>query len=210
MTLTGASRFCDRDNLKSAAQVGQSAQERVATRIPIEPHAMPPSSTDPIDNVRSPIPATSAAATTMRLTGEVKSIFASIQIRTPRSPISPYRTSVAPPRTPSGTVNTSAPNFGEKASTTAVSAATQYAAVEYTRVAAMTPMFSRRWWCPIHRLRGNGGRQSVGEQGVTGDVVEVPTRHRGDCLDVAHILGDQDDDHGQRQQHDGQFEGRRS
>src|SRR5690606_38554627 len=48
----------------------------------------------------------------------------------------------APPRTPAGIVAMSAPNFGDSDSTSAVAAATQYAAVEYTRVAAMTPMFS--------------------------------------------------------------------
>ena len=36
----------------------------------------------------------------------------------------------------------SAPNFGDMLSTSAPMAATQYAAVEYTRVAAITPMFS--------------------------------------------------------------------
>src|SRR6478752_9018494 len=35
-----------------------------------------------------------------------------------------------------------APTLGEKASRIATTPATQYAAVEYTRVAAMTPMFS--------------------------------------------------------------------
>ena len=41
-----------------------------------------------------------------------------------------------------GTAEIAAPTFGHSASTMATTAATQYAAVEYTRVAAMTPMFS--------------------------------------------------------------------
>ncbi len=52
------------------------------------------------------MPATSAVATTVRLTGSLKSTLASIQIRTPSTPIRPYSTIVAPPMTPSGTVNT--------------------------------------------------------------------------------------------------------
>src|SRR5690625_6413840 len=39
-------------------------------------------------------------------------------------------------------VRSSSPNFGEKESRTAKIAATQYAAVENTRVAVITPMFS--------------------------------------------------------------------
>src|SRR6478735_8887398 len=64
------------------------------------------------------------------------------QILTPSTPIMPYSRVAAPPRTPAGTVAMSSPNFGEKLSTTAKVPATQYAAVEYTLVAAMTPMFS--------------------------------------------------------------------
>ena len=44
--------------------------------------------------------------------------------------------------TPFGTEEMTAPTFGESPSSTATIAATQYAAVEKTRVAAMTPMFS--------------------------------------------------------------------
>ena len=48
----------------------------------------------------------------------------------------------APPATPAGMVATAAPNLGRKARAIAVRPATQYAAVEYTRELAMTPMFS--------------------------------------------------------------------
>ena len=52
------------------------------------------------------------------------------QIRTPITPIIPYRMIPAPPSTPAGMVLISAPNFGRKARARAVVPATQYAAVE--------------------------------------------------------------------------------
>src|SRR5213078_37620 len=63
-------------------------------------------------------------------------------IRTPRTPTNPYSTTVAPPSTPGGIAEMAAPTLGHSDSTIATAAATQYAAVEYTRVAAITPMFS--------------------------------------------------------------------
>ena len=71
-----------------------------------------------------------------------KSTRFSLQIRTPSIPIMPYRTVAAPPRTPAGTVAIAAPNAGNMDRPIAKIAATQYAAVEYTLVAAITPMFS--------------------------------------------------------------------
>ena len=47
-----------------------------------------------------------------------------------------------PPSTPPGVAEITAPSLGEQPSRIAVSAATTYAAVEYTLVAAITPMFS--------------------------------------------------------------------
>ena len=54
----------------------------------------------------------------------------------------PYRTVPAAPITPAGMVLIAAPNFGTNASRIAMKPAIQYSAVEYTLVAAMTPMFS--------------------------------------------------------------------
>src|SRR5919202_284353 len=47
-----------------------------------------------------------------------------------------------PPSTPPGVAEITAPNLGENPKRMATVAATTYAAVEYTRVAAITPMFS--------------------------------------------------------------------
>ena len=60
----------------------------------------------------------------------------------PMTPMRPYRAVVAPPMTPAGIVLITAPKAGENDNRMANAPATQYAAVEYTRVAAMTPMFS--------------------------------------------------------------------
>lgn len=103
------------------------AQERVSND---DPHAMPSISTDPTRNVRFPIPAINATAAAVKLTGLVNRTVLSCQIRIPSIPIMPYKTMVAPPKTPVGIVNTKAPNLGIKARIIAVAAATQYAAVE--------------------------------------------------------------------------------
>src|ERR1700754_2809610 len=63
-------------------------------------------------------------------------------MRIPSTPTNPYSTIVAPPSTPAGTAEIAAPTLGHNDNTMATAAATQYAAVEYTRVAAITPMFS--------------------------------------------------------------------
>ena len=57
-------------------------------------------------------------------------------------PIMPYSRVVTPPSTPDGMVLMMAPNFGHSDRISANAAAHQYAAVEYTLVAAITPMFS--------------------------------------------------------------------
>lgn len=54
---------------------------------------------------------------------------------------------------------------------------------------------------------GQGRGQAVGEQRIAGDVVEIAPGHRGHGLDVAGVLGDEDDHHGQRDQHARQLEG---
>ena len=56
--------------------------------------------------------------------------------------IRPYSAVVTPPSTPGGTEWMTSPNLGDMLSRIAVMPATQYAAVEYTRVDAITPMFS--------------------------------------------------------------------
>src|SRR5258708_28415006 len=63
-------------------------------------------------------------------------------MRTPSTPTRPYSTIVAPPSTPGGIAEIAAPTLGHRDNEMATAAAIQYAAVEYTRVAAMTPMFS--------------------------------------------------------------------
>ena len=75
-------------------------------------------------------------------TGREKSTRLSTQILMPMIPMRPYSAVVTPPSTPGGMVLNTAPTFGDRLSTMAVRPATQYTAVEYTRVAAMTPMFS--------------------------------------------------------------------
>ena len=85
---------------------------------------------------------TNATATVYWLTGREKSTWLSTQILMPMTPMRPYSAVVTPPSTPPGIAKMTAPTFGENASRIANVPATQYAAVEYTRVAAMTPMFS--------------------------------------------------------------------
>ena len=81
-------------------------------------------------------------AAVFRFTGLEKSTRFCTQMRTPSMPIMPYRTVPAPPRTARGIASMRAPNFGTIDRVSATHAAMMYAAVEYTRVAAMTPMFS--------------------------------------------------------------------
>ena len=103
---------------------------------------MPSKDMSPIFHVKFAIATINATAAVFRFTGLEKSTRFCTQIRTPSMPIMPYRTVPAPPRTPGGIVAISAPNFGSIDRTKATPAAIKYAAVEYTRVAAMTPMFS--------------------------------------------------------------------
>src|SRR3954463_10526013 len=79
---------------------------------------------------------TSATAAVYWFTGREKSTRLSTQILMPMMPMSPYRAVVTPPSTPGGTELKSAPILGDMLSRIAVAPATQYAAVEYTLVAA--------------------------------------------------------------------------
>src|SRR5689334_5671371 len=85
---------------------------------------------------------TRATAPVYWLTGREKSTRLSTQILMPMIPMSPYSAVVTPPSTPAGIELNTAPTTGDSDSRIANTPATQYAAVEYTRVAAITPMFS--------------------------------------------------------------------
>ena len=103
---------------------------------------MPSNEMLPMVHVKFAIATIRETAAVFRFTGLEKSTRFCTQMRTPSMPIMPYRTVPAPPRTPAGIVAMRAPNFGSIDRTRATPAAMMYAAVEYTRVAAMTPMFS--------------------------------------------------------------------
>src|SRR6478752_6871858 len=106
------------------------------------PMTIAPSWKSPHTIVNPAIAITSATAPVYWLTGREKSTRLSTQILMPMMPMRPYRAVVTPPSTPAGIELNTAPTTGESDSRIAKTPATQYAAVEYTRVAAMTPMFS--------------------------------------------------------------------
>ena len=91
----------------------------------IVPSAMPLSEkSSVIFSVTPPMPAMRPADSPTRLTGLPKSTRFSTQILAPMSPIMPYRTTVIPPSTPPGVALTMAPNFGQRPSRMATTAAT--------------------------------------------------------------------------------------
>lgn len=91
---------------------------------------IPPISKSPIFTVKLPAPMVSAAATVRRLRLWLKSTLFSPQIRAPVTAIRPNRTIARPPRTAHGIVPIRAPNFGEKPSTIATTAAITKTSVE--------------------------------------------------------------------------------
>src|SRR6202008_629245 len=103
---------------------------------------MPVNVRSPACQVKSAIPMIKGMAAVIWFSGLEKSTLLVIQMRTPRMPTNPYSTTVAPPSTPGGMAEITAPTLGHNDNTIATAAAIQYAAVEYTRVAAITPMFS--------------------------------------------------------------------
>ena len=78
----------------------------------------------------SAIPITKVVATIIRFTVSPKSTRFSTQIFAPSTPIMPNSAVPAPPRTPSGTDDSTAPSFGDIDKTIAPIPATAYAAVE--------------------------------------------------------------------------------
>src|SRR3981189_921220 len=103
---------------------------------------MPVKIKDPACQVKSAMPMINGMAAVIWLMGWLKATWLVSQMRPPRTPTRPYNTTVAPPRTPGGIAEIVAPTLGHSDNPMATAAATQYAAVEYTRVAALTPMFS--------------------------------------------------------------------
>ena len=91
---------------------------------------MPPSAKPPKRSVKSPVPSTSVTAAMIRLALLLKSTLLSTQIFAPAIAMRPNTTMLTPPITASGMVWISAPNFGLKPSTMAISAATTNIAVE--------------------------------------------------------------------------------
>src|SRR5674476_1706312 len=81
----------------------------------------------------------SATAAVVRFTGSEKLTLFWTQIRAPRTAIMPYSTVVTPPRTPTGTVATSAPNLGDMLSRKATAAYWVAAAVAF--LLSMSPQF---------------------------------------------------------------------
>src|SRR6478609_3944779 len=108
----------------------------------IEPSAIPVNVRSPACQVESAMPMINGIAAVIWFSGFEKSTSLVSQIRTPSTPTNPYSTIVAPPSTPGGIAEIAAPTFGHNDNAIATAAAIQYAAVEYTRVAAITPMFS--------------------------------------------------------------------
>src|SRR6478752_10730920 len=106
------------------------------------PMTIAPSWKSPHTIVNPAIAITSATAPVYWFTGREKSTRLSTQILMPMMPMRPYRAVVTPPSTPAGIELNTAPTTGDSDSRIAKTPATQYAAVEYTRVAAITPMFS--------------------------------------------------------------------
>src|SRR6185295_5351268 len=94
----------------------------------IEPSAMPVNVRSPACQVKSAIPMINGMAAVIWFSGLEKSTSLVSQMR--------------PPSTPGGIAEIAAPTLGHNDNEIATAAATQYAAVEYTRVAAITPMFS--------------------------------------------------------------------
>jgi hypothetical protein len=103
---------------------------------------MPVNVRSPACQVKSAMPAINGIAAVIWFSGLEKSTSLVIQMRTPRMPTNPYSTTVATPSTPGGIAEIAAPTLGHNDNAIATAAAIQYAAVEYTRVAAITPMFS--------------------------------------------------------------------
>jgi hypothetical protein len=69
------------------------------------------------------------------------------------------------------------------------------------RVAAITPMFSAGGHARAAARAGDHGGHAVADEGPAHVLVQVLAGHGRHGLDVARVLGHQDDDHGHDQQH---------
>ena len=91
---------------------------------------MPPRAKSPNFSVNSPVPRISVMAATTRFLVSEKFTRLSTQMRAPATAIRPKTTIETPPITGSGMAWISAPNLGEKPSSSASRAATRNTAVE--------------------------------------------------------------------------------
>ncbi|MNN45477.1 hypothetical protein D3C81_1598150 [compost metagenome] len=113
------------------------------SRIPaIVASAMPFSATLPMVSVVPLRPMTSTIVVNNMLVGLEKSTFCSTKIRKPEAAITPNKSRDTPPITGGGITAINVENFPEKESKIAKMAAPPITNTEYTRVNAMTPMFS--------------------------------------------------------------------
>ncbi|MNJ52242.1 hypothetical protein D3C77_475670 [compost metagenome] len=104
--------------------------------------AIPFSSTSPIFSVAPLRPITSTIVANNILVGREKSTFCSTKIRRPEAAITPNSRRDTPPITGVGIYAIIAENLPENESRIAKIAAPPMTKIEYTRVSAMTPMFS--------------------------------------------------------------------
>ena len=112
---------------KSSHLLLNNALSKIAPKVavPIPPNVKPPSV-----RAKSPAPSTKVTATIIKLPFWLKSTLFCTQIRAPATAISPNTTIDAPPITAAGIVWISAPNFGEKPNSMAMTAAATNTSVE--------------------------------------------------------------------------------
>src|SRR6476646_1450852 len=163
----------------------------------IEPSAIPVNVKSPACQVKSAMPMINGIAAVIWFSGFEKSTLLVSQMRTPRMPTNPYSTTVAPPSTPGGIAEITAPTLGQG---------------QHDRHCGGNPIRGRRVHpggghhadvlCIGRRRRaaaeaGQRRRYPVGGDRAAHHRINLRIGHLAHRLDMPDVLGDKRADRGQ-------------